>query len=59
VPAKIIHKIPACDPSGLPLGATANQKKSKAVMLQKQESEAGAWIAGFLSSFTILFFPAI
>ncbi|MHC4525328.1 MAG: ATP-binding protein [Planctomycetota bacterium] len=31
--AKIIHKIPACDPSGLPLGATANQKKFKAVML--------------------------
>jgi len=33
VKAKIIHKIPACDPSGLPLGATANQKKFKAVML--------------------------
>ncbi len=31
--AKIIHKIPACDPSGLPLGATANHKKFKAVML--------------------------
>lgn len=31
--AKIIHKIPACDPSGLPLGASANQKKFKAVML--------------------------
>lgn len=31
--AKLIHKIPACDPSGLPLGATANQKKFKAVML--------------------------
>ncbi len=31
--AKIIHKIPACDPSGLPLGATANQKKFKASML--------------------------
>jgi predicted AAA+ superfamily ATPase len=31
--AKIIHKIPACDPSGLPLGATANQKKFKAIML--------------------------
>jgi hypothetical protein len=33
VKAKIIHKIPACDPSGLPLGATANQKKFKAIML--------------------------
>jgi len=33
VKAKIIHKIPACDPSGLPLGATANQKKFKATML--------------------------
>jgi len=31
--AKVIHKIPACDPSGLPLGATANQKKFKASML--------------------------
>jgi len=33
VKAKVIHKIPACDPSGLPLGATANQKKFKAAML--------------------------
>ena len=33
VKAKIIHKIPACDPSGLPLGATANPKKFKAAML--------------------------
>ena len=33
VKAKIIHKIPSCDPSGLPLGATANQKKFKAAML--------------------------
>jgi predicted AAA+ superfamily ATPase len=31
--AKLIHKIPACNPSGLPLGATANQKKFKACML--------------------------
>jgi len=31
--AKIIYKIPSCDPSGLPLGATANQKKFKASML--------------------------
>jgi len=31
--AKVIHKIPACDPSGLPLGATANPKKFKAAML--------------------------
>lgn len=33
VKAKILHKIPACNPSGLPLGATANQKKFKACML--------------------------
>ncbi len=33
VKAKVIQKIPACDPSGLPLGATANQKKFKASML--------------------------
>jgi len=33
VKARIIHKIPACDPSGLPLGATANQKKFKAILL--------------------------
>ena len=33
VKAKVIHKIPACDPSGLPLGATANPKKFKAAML--------------------------
>ena len=33
VKAKLIHKIPACYPSGLPLGATANQKKFKAIML--------------------------
>ena len=31
--AKLITKIPACDPSGLPLGATANQKKFKGSML--------------------------
>ena len=31
--AKVIHKIPACDPSGLPLGATANLKKFKAIIL--------------------------
>jgi predicted AAA+ superfamily ATPase len=33
VKAKIIYKIPSCDPSGLPLGASANPKKFKAVML--------------------------
>ncbi len=33
VKAGVINKIPACDPSGLPLGATANQKKFKASML--------------------------
>ncbi len=31
--ARIIYKIPSCDPSGLPLGATANQKKFKTAML--------------------------
>ncbi len=31
--AKLIHKIPSCDPSGLPLGATANPKKFKASIL--------------------------
>jgi len=31
--AKLIHKISACDPSGLPLGATANPKKFKGCML--------------------------
>lgn len=31
--ARVIHKIPACDPSGLPLGATANRKKFKACLL--------------------------
>nr|MBF0222230.1 ATP-binding protein [Desulfobulbaceae bacterium] len=33
VQARIIHKIPSCDPTGLPLGATANPKKFKAAML--------------------------
>ncbi len=33
VKARLITKIPASDPSGLPLGATANQKKFKAAML--------------------------
>ena len=31
--AKVIHKISACNPSGLPLGATANHKKFKASFL--------------------------
>lgn len=31
--ARVIHKIPTCDPSGLPLGATANPKKFKAALL--------------------------
>ncbi len=31
--AKLINKIPSCDPSGLPLGATANPKKFKGAML--------------------------
>lgn len=31
--ARVIHKIPSCDPTGLPLGATANPKKFKACML--------------------------
>lgn len=33
VKARVLCKIPSCDPSGLPLGATANQKKFKASML--------------------------
>jgi predicted AAA+ superfamily ATPase len=33
VKANVIHKIPACNPSGLPLGATANPKKFKASLL--------------------------
>jgi predicted AAA+ superfamily ATPase len=31
--ARVIHKIAACDPSGLPLGATANEKRFKAAMV--------------------------
>jgi len=31
--AKLIHKIPACNPSGLPLGASANPQKFKAAIL--------------------------
>ncbi len=31
--AMVIHKIPACNPSGLPLGATSNPKKFKASFL--------------------------
>jgi hypothetical protein len=31
--ALVIHKIPSCDPSGLPLGASANEKRFKAAML--------------------------
>jgi hypothetical protein len=30
---QIVKKIPSCDPSGLPLGATANQKKFKASLM--------------------------
>ena len=33
VKARVVHKIPSCDPSGLPLGASANLKKFKAAML--------------------------
>ena len=33
VKARVIHKIPSCDPSGLPLGATATPKKFKASIL--------------------------
>ncbi len=33
VKARVIHKIQDCDPSGLPLGATANPKKFKASLL--------------------------
>lgn len=31
--ARVIHKIASCDPSGLPLGASVNEKRFKAVML--------------------------
>lgn len=31
--ARVVHKIPSCDPSGLPLGASANEKRFKAAML--------------------------
>jgi len=31
--ARVIHRIPACDPSGLPLGASANPRKFKAAFL--------------------------
>ena len=31
--AGVLKKIPSCNPSGLPLGATANQKKFKASIL--------------------------
>jgi predicted AAA+ superfamily ATPase len=31
--ARLLHRIPACDPSGLPLGATADPVKFKAVLL--------------------------
>lgn len=33
VKARVIHKVASCDPSGLPLGATANPKKFKASIL--------------------------
>ncbi len=33
VKARIFHKIPSCDPSGLPLGASANHRKFKSCML--------------------------
>ncbi len=33
VKARLVQKIPAANPSGLPLGATANSKKFKAAML--------------------------
>jgi hypothetical protein len=33
VKARVLHKIPSCDPSGLPLGASANHKKFKSCML--------------------------
>ncbi|RQW79595.1 MAG: DUF4143 domain-containing protein [Geobacter sp.] len=32
VKARVVHKISACNPSGLPLGATANPKKFKACL---------------------------
>ena len=31
--ARVVHKITSCDPSGLPLGASANEKRFKAALL--------------------------
>jgi len=31
--ARVIHKIPSCNPSGMPLGASANEKRFKAALL--------------------------
>ena len=31
--ARVIHKIPSCDPSGLPLGASASDRRFKAALL--------------------------
>jgi predicted AAA+ superfamily ATPase len=31
--ARVVHKVAACDPSGLPLGASANQRRFKAALL--------------------------
>lgn len=31
--ARVIHKVASCDPSGLPLGASANEKRFKAAMV--------------------------
>jgi predicted AAA+ superfamily ATPase len=31
--ARVVHKIASCDPSGLPLGASANERRFKAAML--------------------------
>ena len=33
VKARLLHKIPSCNPSGLPLGATADSRRFKACML--------------------------
>ncbi len=33
VKARVLHKIPTCDPSGLPLGASVNPKKFKTAVL--------------------------
>jgi hypothetical protein len=45
--ARVVQKVPSCDPSGLPLGATASPKRVKAILL-----DVGVWqhLSGMKSS---------